>query len=119
MKSNNKLLLAIKDIAKCIYIGFLIAAGIALIMLLFGLTFRKNIIVLIYQADFSVGSMGLFIAGISFLKPSTLRPFDHKKQWEEHFKLLNIGHVLFFIGISLYIIAIIFYNLNFSLTGNI
>lgn len=119
MKTKNKLLFIIKDIARCVYIGLLIAGGSALLMLLLGLIFRQNILMLIYVTCFSIGSMALSVAGISFLKPSTLRPLDHKEEWENYFKILNIGLVLFFIGITLFLVGITVYDINFSLTNGV
>jgi hypothetical protein len=105
-----------RDLARCVFIGLFIAAIFAVLMVIVTLISGWNWLDLLYRSYFYIGSLGLLIAGLSFLKPSTLRPLDYKNDWERYFKKMNIGFVFLFVGITLMVIAVVLYNIRYYQT---
>jgi len=101
LKLINLIKAYIKDVARCIYIGILIAAGIGVVMVIAALVFRGDILDILYRAYIYIGCLAISVAGISFLMPKTLRPLDYNEDWERYFSKLNIGYVILLIGLTL------------------
>lgn len=103
----------LKDMARCIFIGFKIASGAAAIAVIVALITKQNILSIIYNFVIYAGCIALSLAGITFIKPITQRPLDHEKDWKDYFTKFNIGVVIFFIGLTLLVIGMLIYAVIF------
>lgn len=54
-----------------------------------------------------LGTLGLAIAGMSFLKSDLMRPLNYQKEWETYFKKFNLSFVILIISIFIIIISFI------------
>lgn len=100
----KSILYLIKDILKCIIIGVIISLGLSLLasLVLIILYGNKTVSILegIKSVNYFFGAMGMLLSGGFFMKRDGTRPFIYKEEWKGHFKKMNIGFVIMFIGMA-------------------
>lgn len=111
MKAVEHIFMLFKDILRCVFIGCVVGLGLSVFAVLTALVFRYNVGELVYRFEFYAGMLALLVAGLSFFRPDTTRPFDYEDRWKAYFKKLNIAFVIMFIGLTLVTIGSIAYSI--------
>lgn len=108
-KEMDKVKKVVIDIVKSLVVGMGVGLIIATIFSIIGLIVNKGSIKealsFVRTAVLLIGSIGLFFSAGIFLKRDGQRAMDNKEGWKNHFKILNIGYVLFIICIGVIIIG--------------
>lgn len=108
-KEMDKLKKTVIDIVKSLAVGMGIGLLLTAVFVIIGLIINKGSIKeslsLVRTVVLLIGSIGLFFSAGIFLKRDGQRAMDNKEGWKKHFKVLNIGYVLFTICIGIVIIG--------------
>ena len=101
-----------KDILNCAKLAVYIFLGSAVVGVIIGyIQYGSNLEEVLLWGDrlsLIIGVFGMGIAGISFLKPSTMRPLEYQQQWEEYYAVLNLSHVILFVSLFITVYAFTF-----------
>ncbi|MCX7904935.1 MAG: hypothetical protein N2486_10560 [Caloramator sp.] len=111
----SKIRLFIKDALK--------AMGIGLVLSLIILSISWAICFIMYRGNtflvfngvknslYYIGILILFLSAAFFVQRDATRPLNYEDEWKKHFKVLNLGLVILFIGIAINIVGMVIQNL--------
>lgn len=93
----------LKDLVRCLEISlvaFIIPFGIGMVvgMLFYGLDLKGMLDWGRILVQFSA-AIGMLVAGVSFIKPQTMRPLNYDEEWKIYFRKMNLSHVILFVCI--------------------
>lgn len=100
-----------KDILNCAKLALYIFLGTFIVGLIIGFINYGpswvDVILWGVRLSLIISCIGLAIAGLSFLKPSTMRELDYQSRWEQYYAVLNLTQVMLIVAIFMLIYAFI------------
>ncbi|MBL4936309.1 hypothetical protein JK636_11110 [Clostridium sp. YIM B02515] len=93
----------LEDALYCLKLSLYFFAGSFIVgsivgLILHGFSFRE-VIVWGCRLTEIIGTIGLVLSGVSFVKRDLMRPLNYQRQWDTYFKKFNLSHVIFLIAI--------------------
>ncbi|MDO6353697.1 hypothetical protein Q3V94_01175 [Caloramator sp. CAR-1] len=111
----KKIRLFINDALKAMGIGFAISLIILSISWAICFIVYKGNTFLVFNGVknslYYIGILILFLSAAFFIQRDATRPLNYEDEWKKHFKVLNLGFVILFIGIAINVAGMVIQNI--------
>lgn len=105
----------IKDALKAMGIGFILSLIILSISWVICFIMYGGNTFLVFNGVknslYYIGIITLFLSAAFFIQRDATRPLNYEDEWKKHFKVLNLGFVILFIGIAINVAGMIVQNI--------